>query len=799
MKKSITIYLTTVLLLTSISFTFSQTPVSKYGRLKLVGKQLSSECGDPIQLRGMSSHGIQWYRSCLNVTSLGLLLNDWNIDVLRVAMYIGEGGYLTDSTAFKNTVNSYVNYCDRNGIYSIIDWHVLTPGDPNTNINEAKGFWDYMSKTHSGKKNVIYEICNEPNGVNWNSVKNYANTIIPIIRANDKEAIILVGTPNYSSDLDSPANSPLTGTNAYNVMYTYHFYSASHMGRLGNFNANTAKIPIFVSEWGTSDYTGGGSIDLNGAQQWIDNFNGTNAGGVKISWTNWNFSDAPETSAALTPKACANGTFTSLTASGTKVKYWLSNPAKIGSACVFGPTCKTPTLGNDISICGSTGGISLNSGLTAPNRTFTWKKDGQIITGSAPTLQVSQAGTYSVVVDTIGCSKTDEIIVSATLPAVNLGSTVDLCKPATAVLDAGVSGNGITYAWKIGPTPFGGNTKTIQVYKAGTYSVTISSNGCQSSTGFVNVTSSLPNVTGDTVCASGGIAKLMVSGAGNYNWYNMAQGGSVINTGNTYSPQVSISSKTYYVEASAGQDYKVGPANSGTSPWNVTDYTVIDKKIVIQALTNVLLKSISVDASADETVSINFTDQSTGTIVKTATLSVSAGFNIIPINFNLVSGKSYTVDGVGSTDALKFNNSSSVVWPQTVPNIATVMSGAPNYANSWSAFYDVTFSTGSACDRVPVIAYVDQCTGLEEDAQSQMVSNIYPNPFTENFTVNLGSNFKDVLKVEVTDQEGKILETFNSNNVLPELQIGTKLSNGQYFVRIIRSNKVEIKSVIKLK
>ncbi|MBC7390872.1 MAG: cellulase family glycosylhydrolase [Opitutaceae bacterium] len=335
MKRSITIYLTSSIIFLSLTLTNAQSPVSKFGRLKLVGKQLSSECGKPVQLRGMSSHGIQWFKNCLTGPSLGILINDWNIDVLRMAMYVDEGGYLTDTTYFKNTINTYVNYCDKNGVYCIIDWHVLTPGDPNAHIKESKGFWNYMSAMHSAKKNVIYEICNEPNGVSWSTVKNYANTIIPIIRANDKEAIILVGTPNYSSDLDSPANDPITGANAYNVMYTYHFYAASHMSRLGGFSNNTNRIPIFVSEWGTSDFTGGGNIDLNGAQQWMDNFNGANAGGVKISWTNWNFSDAKETSAALATGSCANKDFTTLTPSGTKVKYWISNPAKSSVACIF--------------------------------------------------------------------------------------------------------------------------------------------------------------------------------------------------------------------------------------------------------------------------------------------------------------------------------------------------------------------------------------------------------------------------------------------------------------------------------
>lgn len=37
----------------------------------------------------------------------------------------------------------------------MIDWHVLTPGDPNANLTEAKEFWAYMATKHGGKTRVV--------------------------------------------------------------------------------------------------------------------------------------------------------------------------------------------------------------------------------------------------------------------------------------------------------------------------------------------------------------------------------------------------------------------------------------------------------------------------------------------------------------------------------------------------------------------------------------------------------------------------------------------------------------------
>ena len=69
--------------------------------------------------------------------------------------------------------------------------------------------------------NVIYEICNEPNGgTSWSTIKKYAEKIIKGIRTYDKKAVILVGTPNWSQDVDQAALSPVSKKYRKNVMYT---------------------------------------------------------------------------------------------------------------------------------------------------------------------------------------------------------------------------------------------------------------------------------------------------------------------------------------------------------------------------------------------------------------------------------------------------------------------------------------------------------------------------------------------------------------------------------------------------
>lgn len=314
-----------------------QSPVAVNGKLSVSGTQLVNKNGTPIQLRGMSSHGTQWYTEDYNFNSLSVLANKWGIDVFRIAMYPSDkpdatkNAYEGNPTFWKSYVDNLVDICGSLGIYCIIDWHVLTPGDPNdpTYLPMAKEFWDYMSKKHAGKNQVLYEICNEPNGVAWATVKAYANIIIPIIRANDPNSVIIVGSPTWSSDVDIAANDPIKDPAdptklAANVMYTFHFYAASHgQNYRDKITAALGKgLAIFVTEWGSTDASGGGTSNWTETQTWMD-FLATN----KISWANWSYSDKSETSAVLQPGSGAALLWDNTNAQGDKIKTYIASPA----------------------------------------------------------------------------------------------------------------------------------------------------------------------------------------------------------------------------------------------------------------------------------------------------------------------------------------------------------------------------------------------------------------------------------------------------------------------------------------
>lgn len=285
------------------------TPVSTNGALHVCGIRLCNRYGQQVQLRGMSTHGIQWYANCVNAKSLDVLAKDWQADVLRVSMYVQEDGYASDPRKFTELVDDYVDLATERGLYVIVDWHILEPGDPKANLTRARTFFNEIAMRHRTADNILYEIANEPSGVSWRRIRTYAEDVIPVIRAQDPDAVVLVGTRAWSSlgvsedaDEREVVRDPVRATN---VMYTFHFYAASHGHQyLDTLSRAADKLPMFVTEFGTQKYTGDGGNDFARAQQYLDLM-----ATKRISWTNWNWSDDKRSGAVFTKGTCKAGAY----------------------------------------------------------------------------------------------------------------------------------------------------------------------------------------------------------------------------------------------------------------------------------------------------------------------------------------------------------------------------------------------------------------------------------------------------------------------------------------------------------
>lgn len=283
------------------SFTVqASTPVAAHGALSVRGTDLVDEHGNPYQLHGMSTHGIAWFPQFVNHDAFRTLRDDWNANVVRLAMYTAEyGGYCTggDQAQLRNLVASGVDFATQLGMYAIIDWHVMNEdANPLRYKDQAKQFFSDMSARYAAHQNVLYEICNEPvAGTSWADIKAYANEVIPVIRANDPDAVVIVGTPEWSQRVDQAAADRLAFGN---VMYSAHFYANTHTQWMRDriVAAHNAGLPVFFSEFGICDASGNGGINYGEASAWMEL-----ASRYNISYCKWSLSNKDETASAIAP------------------------------------------------------------------------------------------------------------------------------------------------------------------------------------------------------------------------------------------------------------------------------------------------------------------------------------------------------------------------------------------------------------------------------------------------------------------------------------------------------------------
>ena len=309
-------YILTLLLLMMFLVSKAQF-VKEHGQLRVLGTQLVDKNNNPVVLRGMSFGWHSMWPRFYNEKAVGWLKKDFKCNVVRAAMGIelGEKSYIKDPQFSKDKVDAVVNGAIKSDIYVIIDWH-----SHNINLKEAKEFFAEVSKKYTKYPNIIYEIFNEPDYESWSEVKAYAEEVISVIRKNDPNNIILVGSPHWDQDVDLAAADPIRGFD--NIMYTMHFYAATHGKDLRDKTDDAIKsgLPIFISESAGMEASGDGPLNIKAWQEYIDWMESR-----KLSWITWSVSDKDETCSILKKSAKSEGKWKEedLKESGIKVREFL--------------------------------------------------------------------------------------------------------------------------------------------------------------------------------------------------------------------------------------------------------------------------------------------------------------------------------------------------------------------------------------------------------------------------------------------------------------------------------------------
>jgi endoglucanase len=295
-------------------------PVEEHGRLSVKGINLVDQHNHVVMLQGVSYGWHNFWPRFYNEQTVKWLRDDWGCSVVRAAMGVEPArGYLDSAEWSKQKIEAVVDGAIQSGIYVIIDWHCH-----HRKPEEAKTFFTEMAKKYGKYPNIIYEIYNEPERDTWPEVKEYSIDVMKTIRQYDPDNIILVGNTHWDQDVNIVADDPIKGFS--NIMYTIHFYAATHKQSLRDRGDYALKkgIPLFDSESAGMSASGNGPIDYEEWQKWIDWLHANN-----ISWVTWSISDKNETCSMLKTSASSYGNWKpdDLKDSGIKTREMLRHYA----------------------------------------------------------------------------------------------------------------------------------------------------------------------------------------------------------------------------------------------------------------------------------------------------------------------------------------------------------------------------------------------------------------------------------------------------------------------------------------
>ena len=173
---------------------YAETPVGKHGRLHLAkvdgygnAPVIVDQYGKPFQMRGASTHGVQWFPEYINKGAMQTLRDEWGVNLFRMACYVTQyNGYTSGGQSLIDSkIVEGVQAAKELGMYVIVDWHIHEE-NPHTTKSVAEQFFKKYATMYKDYDNVIFEICNEPTNVQWytggNDLYSYCKDIAGIIR-----------------------------------------------------------------------------------------------------------------------------------------------------------------------------------------------------------------------------------------------------------------------------------------------------------------------------------------------------------------------------------------------------------------------------------------------------------------------------------------------------------------------------------------------------------------------------------------------------------------------------------------
>ena len=211
-----------------------------------------------------------------------------------------------------------------------------------------------------------------------------------------------------------------------------------------------------------------------------------------------------------------------------------------------------------------------------------------------------------------------------------------------------------------------------------------------------------PSTTGATLCGSGS-ASLSATGNGTLHWYNAATGGTLVNSGTSYTTPTLSTTTTYYVNDSipgaVHNCAKLDNTGGGGYTSTGTHYLIFDCSVPVTLVSVKIYGNTT--APGNKTIELR---NSSGVLLNSSTQNILSGLNTYTLNFGIPVGTNYQLSCEGTNI---FRNNAGVVYPYTLAGYLSV-TGTDAGSTYYYYFYNWIIQEASCISsRSPVTATIN--------------------------------------------------------------------------------------------